>query len=368
MYPFKRFSLGELRNINASQHRAVGNPLVYDFLIRPYCTLLQKAIPKTVAPNTITWVGFVAMAASFFATMYSDPLLTGPCRWLSFLNAVSTLVYITTDSLDGIHARATGQCSPLGKILDHFVDSIAVLFAAITLCSSLRMGYSAIAQTIIASIMLGFYVAALSERYTGYMRFSPISGACEGLLCITCIHAISFVSPSAIETALYSGRYLSRAYVGELLLVWSVIYIFHIFINLFRDISKQHGKKNHRAIATHIIRPVLLVLMTSPLFSFGCKSQSPFMLLSYLMVYGNSFSLCYLEDYIASMSKMPADHKVFAYAFLILGAQGIVHSSNAVAIARLLLLVSTLHFVIRSGLVLKSLAKSLNTKLFTRTF
>lgn len=367
MYPFKKFSIGELRGINACRHRAVGDPLAYTLLVNPYCTLLQKAIPRSVTPNSITWVGFVAMVVSFFATMYFDPSLTDPHSCLSLLNALSTFIYLSTDSLDGIHARNTNQCSPLGKILDHFVDSAATLFATISLCSSLRMGYSPAALALVVSTMLGFYVAQLSERYTGYLRFSLVSGACEGLICIICIHITSFLSPRLIKAVLHSGYYFSRSSVTTLFLAWATFYLSHIFTSLFRDISKQPARKSYKVISIEILKPVLIVLLVVPLFRTG-PSKNLFLPFSYLMVFGNSFSLCYLEDYVASMSKMPVSHSVFACSFLILGIQSIVYvyGWNAEAVAKPLFLISILHFVARAGSVLGNLARVLNTKLFNR--
>lgn len=369
MYPFKKFSIGELRGINASQHKAVGDPLAYTFIIKPYCTSLQKIIPSSVAPNSITWLGFIAMATSFLVTMLFDPSLTNSRGCLPLLNALLTFIYLSTDSLDGIHARNTNQCSPLGKILDHFVDSIAVLFAIISLCSSFRTGYSLVTQALVVSIMLGFYVSQLSERYTGYMKFSLISGACEGLLGIICVHIISFLNPDLINTVLHSDHYLSKASMTNLFLAWAVSYVSYIFSELFRDISKQPIRRSFKYVAVEVIKPVIMVLMIIPLFKAG-PQKSAFLPFSYLMVYGSSYSLCYLEDYISSMTKIPVDHSVFICSFLILGAQSIVYTigQNAETATRVLFLISMLHFVIRSGSVLISLARILNTKLFTRSF
>jgi ethanolaminephosphotransferase len=177
MYPFKQFSLGELKAIKNNAHKAVGNPIFYIVFTFPYCELIQKYVPKSITPNLITWMGLFSILTSFTLTMIFDWSLTNPPRFLHLINAFSIFLYITTDSLDGIHARKSQQCSPIGKILDHFVDSCNMFYITVMLCSCLRTGYSSVFIFLSLCTISGFYIAELIEKFTGYLKFGSISGA-----------------------------------------------------------------------------------------------------------------------------------------------------------------------------------------------
>ncbi|ELA40767.1 uncharacterized protein VICG_02196, partial [Vittaforma corneae ATCC 50505] len=195
MYPFKKFSLGELKGISSNTHKPVGDPVLYRLITRRYCEFLQKHVPKSITPNTITWIGLLSITASFLLTVMLDWTLKNPPRFLHLVNGISVLVYLTTDSLDGIHARKSNQCSAIGKILDHFVDSNNVFFCLVMLCSTLKIGYSQIFVCLFLCMLSGFYIVEIVEKYTGYLKFSTISGSSEGLYLMVFFHMLAFANP-----------------------------------------------------------------------------------------------------------------------------------------------------------------------------
>lgn len=73
---------------------------------------LARHIPRDVSPNQITLCGCLCAALACAAIWY---------EWWGCAFILHNL-YQIFDNLDGMHARATGQCSRYGCMLDHFVD------------------------------------------------------------------------------------------------------------------------------------------------------------------------------------------------------------------------------------------------------
>lgn len=88
------------------------NPIIPS---KPYRNILQ-----TMAPNTVTLIGFVLMALSYFCMLFFDDTFTKDLpRWTYIFAAVCQFLYQTLDAVDGKHARTTKASSPLGQLFDH---------------------------------------------------------------------------------------------------------------------------------------------------------------------------------------------------------------------------------------------------------
>ncbi len=86
-----------------------------------------------------------------------------------------------TDHLDGMHARATGQGSKLGEILDHWVDSYSVTLLILSLPVS--MGATGPLVTIaVTSGAMVYHTQLLVHRSTGKFVYPPTGGAASAVL------------------------------------------------------------------------------------------------------------------------------------------------------------------------------------------
>lgn len=365
MYPFKKFSLGELKGVSGSTHKPVGDPILYRLITRRYCEFLQRHIPASVTPNTITWIGLLSVAASFLLTVALDWTLKSPPRYLHLVNGISVLVYLTTDSLDGIHARKSNQCSAIGKILDHFVDSNNVFFCLVMLCSTLKVGHSQVFASLFLCVLSGFYVAAIVERHTGYLKFSAISGASEGLYMAALIHVLAFIRPDCLSRYLDAPRALGRA--NTLFATLAVVYLAYIFVDMAHEFRKNRAIVNPKQAMLSVARYIVLVLLFAPFFVL--KARPFYSSLAFLVIFSQAYSVCYLEEYVSSMTKLHPNGRVFIISYTILILKGIHFSlSNSSYTNTLLLIMSSLHFFLRSGSVLRGLSHQLRVKLFTSKF
>jgi phosphatidylglycerophosphate synthase len=93
-------------------------------------------IPSWIHPNQITVAGLFCMLVLMGVSLAIPPAFDDENRaTLCIVCAMLVLSGMTCDSLDGLHARATRQCSTVGAVLDHWFDSIttAITGAALAL-------------------------------------------------------------------------------------------------------------------------------------------------------------------------------------------------------------------------------------------
>jgi ethanolaminephosphotransferase len=126
-------------------------------------TILQF-FPLWVAPNLITFSGFLLTVFNFLLFAYYDWDFTAANRiprnnnitilasliedipelengkspipnWVFLLTSIFVMVAYTLDGIDGKQARRTGTSTPLGELFDHGLDSYSSLFIMIYLFS-----------------------------------------------------------------------------------------------------------------------------------------------------------------------------------------------------------------------------------------
>jgi len=364
MYPLEKFRIGQLKNMRLSSHSSSGNPFFYKLAICPFCIYLQKFIPNYVSPNAITWIGFISMMTGFLAILRFDSDLSNPPRLLSLLSAFSILVYILTDSIDGIHARNTKQSTQLGKIVDHFVDSFAVFAAWVSLSSALRLGFSITAFFYLFCMLLGFYLAELGEKYSGCLKFSSISGCVEGLLSIVALHIVSIVNPKFCTSILHSNMFILQETKFLILHSLMAVYIISLVLSLFYDFYHHQKKTPYKIFFCDLLRVFVLVFCMIPIVVLEDLPSS--MKLFYLVTLSQGFSICYLEEYVSIMSKSTVNPKPFLFSFFITIFQGFLLLSNNITSNHsfVFFIISSAHFFLRSGSILKGLSRHFNSGLF----
>lgn len=95
---------------------------------------IASLVPRSVAPNVLTLSGLLCGAHALYLThlhLDTAPLLT------TALACALLMAYQTLDGIDGRHARAIRNASPLGELFDHACANVAGVFVALTLASLL---------------------------------------------------------------------------------------------------------------------------------------------------------------------------------------------------------------------------------------
>ena len=84
--------------------------------------------PNTLAPNTITIIGFLTHVIATITLVCFLPFSSPAPDWALFLYGFAVFAYQMLDNLDGKQARKIGNSTPLGMIMDHGCDALGVIF------------------------------------------------------------------------------------------------------------------------------------------------------------------------------------------------------------------------------------------------
>lgn len=79
----------------------------------------------------ISIMGLLSIIMGFRAAVEPRNVAEYP-GWTAATVIFFTIVYMFLDAIDGIHARRTGNSSPLGELIDHVSDSVTVVFMTLS--------------------------------------------------------------------------------------------------------------------------------------------------------------------------------------------------------------------------------------------
>jgi phosphatidylglycerophosphate synthase len=107
-----------------SEYKVEVNSSFEPWLVENVCKPILEHVPRKVHPNSISvgnhilcWAIFIALASAPFVA----PGLAFSLRIFAGLGLVASMIL---DCLDGMQARRTGRTSPLGAVLDHWLDAL----------------------------------------------------------------------------------------------------------------------------------------------------------------------------------------------------------------------------------------------------
>ncbi|XP_015117334.1 ethanolaminephosphotransferase 1 [Diachasma alloeum] len=152
------------------------------YIMHPFWNKVVEFCPKWVAPNVLTFSGFLFTVFNFLMFSYYDyyfyassddhpepPIPT----WIYAFGAFNIFMAYTLDGIDGKQARRTQTSGPLGELFDHGLDSWTAML--ITVCmysvfgrtehsvSPLRMYF------ILWNVFINFYLSHWEKYNTGVL-------------------------------------------------------------------------------------------------------------------------------------------------------------------------------------------------------
>ncbi|KAG0274834.1 hypothetical protein BGZ95_009422 [Linnemannia exigua] len=196
---FNRYIPTEYRqNLSKYKYSGIDESLLSRYVLGPYWTKLVTFFPITMAPNTITGLGFLCVVANLLTMFYFAPDMTGVCpSWAYYSFGIGLFVYQSLDAIDGKQARRTGTSGPLGELFDHDDHDdndeqmpkphLEVILAA----NALQLNQSW--WTILSHFLTlaNFYLSTWEEYHTGTLYLSAFSGPVEGILMIVILYLIT---------------------------------------------------------------------------------------------------------------------------------------------------------------------------------
>ncbi|XP_055295725.1 ethanolaminephosphotransferase 1 isoform X2 [Sitodiplosis mosellana] len=150
--------------------------------MHPFWNSLVKFFPKWIAPNVVTFVGFLFTALNFIILSWYDwgfyastgyENTTPVPNWFWLLAAINIFLAYTLDGVDGKLARRIGLSGPLGELFDHGLDSYTAPLIPSCLYSIFGRGSGSIPPIrmyfIVWMVLFNFFVSHFEKYNTGVL-------------------------------------------------------------------------------------------------------------------------------------------------------------------------------------------------------
>ncbi|KAG8780959.1 hypothetical protein FRC12_022385 [Ceratobasidium sp. 428] len=187
-----------LEGLKKYKYSGVDKSLLSNYVLNPFWNQFVKIWPKTVAPNTITFLGLCLVLSNFATLLYYDPSFLsekggaiGPPQWVYFTWAAGLFWYQAFDAIDGKQARRTGMAGPLGQMFDHGCDAINTTLGVILAARALDLGRSWWPIVSQIAALANFYLTTWEEFHTGTLYLGVFSGPVEGIIMVVIMFVIT---------------------------------------------------------------------------------------------------------------------------------------------------------------------------------
>lgn len=204
-----------------------------------FCDNVCMLFPPTLAPNTITFLGFVFEFTSFLLSFITSKGLTQPQPWwVSIIGGICLFIYQTCDNVDGRQARRTGSGSAIGQFFDHAVDAFVDVFEMLKVCAVFQFGRSLTTWVIAFSIAVGYYVAFWNQYVNNMMYLGWINFCIEGLFIFSTCQIVIGLKPDFYE---FGQNLFFRILTGSVTAITISYTFFYMFYHAFKDTSKMYN-------------------------------------------------------------------------------------------------------------------------------
>ncbi|XP_058818033.1 ethanolaminephosphotransferase 1 isoform X2 [Topomyia yanbarensis] len=178
MIGIKYLNEAHLRGFEKYKYNCVDTSILSVHVMHPFWNWLVQYCPRWIAPNLLTFTGFLLTVVNFFLIGYYDFGFTAAALnpnpipdWVWILAAINLFVAYTLDGIDGKQARRTGTSGPLGELFDHGLDSYSTLLIPLYMFSlfgiydlpPIRMHF------VMLNAYLNFYLSHAEKYITGVM-------------------------------------------------------------------------------------------------------------------------------------------------------------------------------------------------------
>ncbi|XP_015191146.1 PREDICTED: ethanolaminephosphotransferase 1-like [Polistes dominula] len=249
------------------------------YVMHPFWNKVVEYCPKWVAPNVLTFSGFLFTVLNFvvfasfdyyFYASSDDHSQYSPIpRWVFAVAAFNIFMAYTLDGIDGKQARRTQTSGPLGELFDHGLDSWTAML--ITVCmysvfgrtdhsvSPLRMYF------ILWNVFVNFYLSHWEKYNTGVL-FLPWGYDASMLATVLVFILTSIGGHEAWKFYLPGG--ISAGIMFEMLLYVSALVsnLPVVLWNIYKSYRDRTGKMRTFPEAIRPLVPLVMLFMISTLW------------------------------------------------------------------------------------------------------
>ena len=318
MLDYEYLSPQELAGFESYKYSSIDSSPIGKYITHPFWNFVVKFCPTWIAPNVLTFSGFLLTVVNFVMFAYFDPHFHASTengsdppipRWVFLLAGLNLFLAHTLDGIDGKQARRTGTSGPLGELFDHGLDSWSSAFIPICLysafgCSDLttfRMFFC------LLNVFFNFYTSHWEKYNTGIL-FLPW-GYDGAMIVVIFLFTITGVFGHELwYFSLWNG--FTASHLFEFLFYFSALItnVPVVLWNIYLSYRNRTGRMRSFCEAVRPLFPVLLMMAITTVW----VSYSPNNIVSadgrivYLLT-GTLFSNICCRLIVAQMSDQRSD-------------------------------------------------------------
>ncbi|XP_013114241.1 ethanolaminephosphotransferase 1 [Stomoxys calcitrans] len=251
MLGVKYLTEAHLKGFEKYKYSSIDTSYLSVYVMHPFWNKCVEFLPMWLAPNILTFVGFLMTVINFLLLAYYDwdfaaanPAENTVPRWVWSVAALNIMLYYNLDGMDGKQARRTGTSGPLGELFDHGLDSYSAVLIPIYMFSLFgtddlppyRMFF------VIWNVFLNFYLTHVEKYNTGVM-FLPWGYDFTMWGVSITLFLTTIVGPGIWRYRLETYN-ISMANIFEVILIGSGIVTSHPIIlkNIYMSYKNKTGK------------------------------------------------------------------------------------------------------------------------------
>ncbi|CAH0717917.1 unnamed protein product, partial [Brenthis ino] len=324
MFSYQYLTEAHLKGFTNYKYSAVDTSPVSYYVTQPFWNFTIKFIPKRLAPNLLTFGGFLCMVTCVLLMIVFDWDFTAAGRpgvreiedysipnWIFTTCGILLFLAYNLDGLDGKQARRIGVSGPLGELFDHGLDSYIVFFIPYCLISVFGRDEWSLpvfrGYLILLSVMLNFYISHWEKYNTGIL-YMP-----WGYDLSMWASTIIFLIPGMYGPAVYKIYVIGNITLAQALEV--AIHSTGLFTtlpvaiyNVYLSYKNKTGKMYPLMEALRPIWPMLIMTVTMTVWAL----KSPNDVLEnnprvFLFIFGTIFSNIASRLIVAEMTDQSCD-------------------------------------------------------------
>ena len=239
------FTQQEIEVAKGYKYNGTDDSICVKLFLRKFWNWCIEFVPLNIAPNVITFVGFLFEIFSFlFSAICSRGFIIPLPGWCCLCNGISLFIYQTLDNLDGRQARRTQMSSPLGQFFDHGCDAITGVLEMMKVGASLNLACNRFMFYLTFLMAIGFFFTSWQEYVTHAFYLGPINGPDEGLLFLMIIHLLCAIVPN-VNSITKIPLFEILFYIALLVTIGAIVY----------DVVKKTTQDSN------LLRPAILSLI-----------------------------------------------------------------------------------------------------------
>ncbi|XP_072913145.1 ethanolaminephosphotransferase 1 isoform X1 [Hemitrygon akajei] len=183
MFSYEYVTEEQLAGFDKYKYSAVDTNPLSVYVMHPFWNSVVKILPTWLAPNLLTFCGFMLLVLNFCMLAYFDYDFYASGEgyehvpsWVWVVAGLLNFTAYTLDGVDGKQARRTNSSTPLGELFDHGLDSWACIFFVVTVYSIFgrgEAGVSVFTLFLILWVVLFSFILSHWEKYNTGILFLP---------------------------------------------------------------------------------------------------------------------------------------------------------------------------------------------------